>query len=74
MLKDQNFRLVEDNDQLQNKSKKWIARLDEEIEKNSKSMSDLVQKLKVVTEEKSKLQIKLSNSQFLERDLANAEE
>ena len=74
MLKDQNFRLVEDNEQLQNKSKKWIARLDEEIEKNSKSMSDLVQKLKVVTEEKSKLQIKLSNSQFLERDLANAEE
>lgn len=74
MLKDQNFRLVEDNDQLQNKSKKWIARLDEEIEKNSKSMSDLVQKLKVVTEEKSKLQIKMSNSQFLERDLANAEE
>ena len=74
MLKDQNFRLVDDNDQLQNKSKKWIARLDEEIEKNSKSMSDLVQKLKVVTEEKSKLQIKLSNSQFLERDLANAEE
>ncbi len=74
MLKDQNFRLVEDNEQLQNKSKKWIARLDEEIEKNSKSMSDLVQKLKVVTEEKSKLQIKMSNSQFLERDLANAEE
>lgn len=38
--------LNEDNEELQQKNKMWVKKLDEEIEKNAVSMSELTNKIK----------------------------
>jgi hypothetical protein len=46
--KEQILNLKEDNESLYIKNRKWISKLDGEVERNGKTISDLTHKLKVV--------------------------
>ena len=74
--KEQIQSLQEDNEALQAKNKKWISKLDDEIERNAKVVGELTQKIKVLQDDKYKLefQLKQVNSKSSEEDLIAAEE
>lgn len=68
--------LQEENDALLLKNKKWIGKLDDEIDKNAKLVSELTQKIKALSEEKYKLEFALTSNTARgdEEDLMEAEE
>lgn len=74
--KEQILSLQEDNESLQAKNRKWISKLDDEIERNAKVVGDLTQKIKVLQDDKYKLelQLKQSVSRSSEDDLVAAED
>jgi hypothetical protein len=56
--------LKEDNESFQVKNRKWISKLDQEIENNSVIVSNLTKKLKLITDEKCRLEFQLKQTVF----------
>ena len=59
ILREQLAALQEDNDALQQKNKKWVTKLDEEIEKNAKAYEELSKKHKTEFDLRLKVEFRL---------------
>eukprot|EP00347_Sterkiella_histriomuscorum_P007684 403347970 len=67
-FKDSQFeQLKEENEQLGEKAKKWRTNLDQEIEKNSKTVQNLTQQVKDLQEKNYRLQVE-SNQRSMENE------
>lgn len=65
--------LEEENTNLALKSKKWIARLDEEIEKNQQNVTQLTLQIKHLQEQNYKLEFQQEHPLITQEDLSTLE-